>query len=79
MATKSALYRELSERELDVLTSVKNQWGTRLSIARALGMSKHPALIKVIEDMVTDGFLQRHLDETNKKTPIYFYLASDNE
>jgi len=67
--------RALSEREIEIQNCVWSNWGTRLSIARELGLSKHPALMRLIEAMVRDGILERHLSETNKGTPVFYYRA----
>jgi len=50
---------------------------TRLAIAKTLKMSKHPALMLAIENMVTDGILERQLSETKKGTPIYYYRVKE--
>ena len=70
----------MSEREIDICSASYNGWVTRAQIAKALRLSKHPALMKAIEDMVTDGMLERRLSETNKGTPIYYYRTkADSE
>jgi len=71
--------RALSERELAIRDCVWSDWGTRLSIAKDLGLSKHPALMRLIEAMVRDGILERHLSETNKGTPVFYYRAKGTQ
>ena len=67
------MFRAMSEREIDICSACYGNWVTRAKIAKALRLSKHPALMKAIEDMVTDGMLERRLSETNKGTPVFFY------
>jgi len=69
--------RLLSNRELDIWHASCNGWVTRLAIAKTLKMSKHPALMLAIENMVTDGILERQLSETKKGTPIYYYRVKE--
>jgi len=67
------MFRAMSEREIDICSASYGNWVTRAQIAKALRLSKHPALMRAIEDMVTDGMLERRLSETNKGTPVFFY------
>ena len=71
------MIRAMSEREIDICSASYNGWVTRAQIAKALRLSKHPALMKAIEDMVTDGMLERRLSETNKGTPVYYYRVKE--
>jgi len=71
-------FRAMSEREIDICSASYNGWVTRAQIAKALRLSKHPALMKAIEDMVADGMLERRLSETNKGTPIYYYRTKED-
>jgi len=71
-------FRAMSEREIDICSASYNGWVTRAQIAKALRLSKHPALMKAIEDMVTDNILERKLSETNKGTPIYYYRTKED-
>ena len=74
------MFRAMSEREIDICSACYGNWVTRAKIAKALRLSKHPALVKAIEDMVTDEILERKLSETNKGTPVFFYRTKvDNE
>jgi len=35
--------------------------------------------MRLIEAMVRDGILERHLSETNKGTPVFYYRAKGTQ
>lgn len=57
--------------------SEKRPWRTRLEIADALGRSKSPALLAIIEVGVGLGLLQRKSVELPNKVGMFMYRPTD--
>lgn len=59
----------------DVYTAVimSGTWVKRAEIAKLLGLKKSPWLIAAIEELVTAGYLIKHVEQRPNQLPITYY------